>query len=146
MKPLIAYLFAFFSTVGFAVIFNTPKREILFTGFVGVLGWFCYTALNAAFTSTLFSAFGGAFAVGLFSEMLARLRHQPVIIFEAPGIIPLVPGYGLYYTMVKIIEKNYREASDVGFETMLIAVGIASAVIIAATFGNLMRRGNKRLR
>jgi uncharacterized membrane protein YjjB (DUF3815 family) len=65
---------------------------------------------------------------------------MPATTFIIPGIIPLVPGYGLYYSMLKIIEANYQEALNVGFESLLIALGIAAGIIIATSMGKLINR------
>jgi Na+/H+-dicarboxylate symporter len=41
--------------------------------------------------------------------------------------------------MLSIIEKNYDEATRVGFETLIVASVIASAIIISTTFGKLIK-------
>jgi hypothetical protein len=41
--------------------------------------------------------------------------------------------------MLKIIQKDYTQAVSVGFEALLIAIAIASAIIIATTLGRIMK-------
>jgi uncharacterized membrane protein YjjB (DUF3815 family) len=86
------------------------------------------------------AAFAGALAVGLISEILARKRRMPATVFIIPGLIPLVPGYGLYYSMLKIIEADYAAATEIGVETMLVAVSISSAVIVSTSIGRKFKR------
>ena len=46
LLPLLNWLsqtaVAFLATIAFAVIFHTPRRELLFTGFTGGAGWLVY--------------------------------------------------------------------------------------------------------
>ena len=137
---LITCVYAFFSAIGFSVLFNIPRREMLFAGVCGSIGWFGYIAVRDKFSSVIVAAFIGALFVGISAEIFARIRKKPATLFVIPGMIPLVPGYGLYYSMLKIIEKNYDEALNVGFETLLVAISIASAIIIATSFGRVLKR------
>jgi len=137
---LLTILYAFISIVGFAVLFNIPRKAILLSGIAGALGWFVYLIFRTSLASNIFASFAGAFVVGIMGEIFARYKKQPATIFVVPGIIPLVPGYGLYYAMLKILEKNYQEAVGVGFEAILVAIAIASAVIMSTSCGRIYRR------
>jgi len=136
----ITCVYAFFSTIGFSVLFNIPRKEMIYAGLCGALGWLAYIYTNYEMGSAMIGSFMGALVVGILAEILARKRRQPATVFVTPGIIPLVPGYGLYYSMLKIIEKSYDEALSVGFETMVVAISIASAIIIATSFGRVLRK------
>lgn len=137
---MIHSVYAFFAALGFAVLFNIPRREMLFAGISGALGWFFYELMQEAGVSIIFASFIGALFVGISAELFAKLRKQPATVFVVPGIIPLVPGYGLYFSMLNVIEQNYDEALRVGFETLMIAVIIASAIILSTTFGRLIKK------
>lgn len=137
---MLHFIYAFFATVGFSVLFNIPRKEMFFAGIAGGLGWLFYESFVSFHVSTIFASFIGALTVGVLSELLAKFRKKPATVFVIPGIIPLVPGYGLYFSMLSIIEKQYDEALKVGFETLMIAVVIACAIILATTFGKLIRK------
>lgn len=141
---LITVVYAFFSSIGFSILFNIPRKEMIYAGLSGALGWLFYIIVIRGTYSVIFASFIGALVVGVVGEIFARIRKQPASIFVIPGMIPLVPGYGLYYSMLKIIEKNYDEALSVGFEAMLVAISIASAIIMATSFGRIMRGSNKQ--
>lgn len=132
-------LYAFFSTIGFAVLFNIPRRQLFYAGLAGVIGWLTYRLFQDQSQNPIISNFFGGLAATFIGEIFARLRKQPATLFVIPGIIPLVPGYGLYYTMMAIIEKDYQTAVSVGFETSLIAIAIASAIIITTSLGRLLK-------
>ncbi len=130
---------SFISTAGFAVIFNIPRREIVFSAITGMLGWLTYILLRNDGTSVMIASFVGALVVGLAGEIMARFRKQPGTLFVVPGIIPLVPGYGLYHAMSQVIENNYEQAAKIGTDTLLIAVAIASGVIITSYLGRILK-------
>ena len=46
--------------------------------------------------SSVWASFFGAVFVDLSSQILARRLKAPVIIFLIIGVLPLVPGYGIY--------------------------------------------------
>lgn len=136
---ILSFIYAFFATIGFSVLFNIPRNEMIYAGICGGLGWLAHDMMGNLGISIILTSFVGAMIVGVLSEIFAKLRKKPATIFVVPGIIPLVPGYGLYFSMLKIIEENYEEASKVGFETIIVAIVIASAIIISTTIGRLLR-------
>lgn len=139
MAYLSQFIFAYISTIGFAVMFNAPSKSIYKAGFAGAVGWTCYSLAVANNLNTPISSFIGALAVGLMSEWFAVITRRPVTLYVIPGIIPLVPGFGLYYTILSIIQKNYSKATNSGVESIFIAIGIALGLILALEVGKTIR-------
>lgn len=127
------FIYAFLSTLGFSIIFNIPKDSIIKSGLTGALGWVVYLFINIHYSSKVAGAFLGALAVGMIGEIMARLFKKPATVYIIPGIVPLVPGAGMYYTMLSVIEKNFIEAANIGSETLFIAASISSGIIISTT-------------
>ena len=73
-------------------------------------------------------------AVDLLAEMLARRQKAPAIIYALIGVVPLVPGAGLYRTMLALVLKDYASAAAIGVETVLISGCIALAIAIVTLF------------
>lgn len=134
------FIFSFLSTFGFGIIFNIPRKQLVFASLAGAAGWMVYSILVNRFEAIIMAAFAGAFVVGLLSEFMAKARSVPATIFVIPGIIPLVPGYGIYYSMRKIIDYDYIEAMEVGTETFLVALAISCAVILTTSIGRKIKR------
>lgn len=139
MNYLLQFIFSYISTIGFAVMFNAPSKSIYKTGLAGAMGWICYMLALAQFPNKAAASFVGALAVGLMSEWFAVSTRRPVTIYVIPGIIPLVPGFGLYYTILSIIQKDYVGAANIGFESIFIAIGIALGLILALQVGKGIR-------
>ncbi|WHH59585.1 threonine/serine exporter family protein [Petroclostridium sp. X23] len=133
-------VYSYFATIFFAYIFNAPKKSVFITGMNGSIGWLIYSYLNYTYQAEVLGSFTGALVVGIISEYLARHFKMPATIFLTSGIIPLVPGTGLYYTMLYLVQKQYSSAMQVGVETIFIAGSIAAAVAISAS---LFKKRNK---
>lgn len=139
MTYLMSALFAFFGTMGFTVMFNCPKKSVIKASAIGALGWTAYLLVVDQGQSVISASFVGAITVGLIGELFASKFRSPATVFIIPGIIPLVPGYGIYYTMISIITKDYSTAATKGFEAFFVALAIATALIITSTIGRLIR-------
>mgnify|MGYP002622542951 CR=1 FL=1 len=137
---MIEFVFAAICTLGFGILFNIPRKQLAYSAITGAIGWILYSQLIGRFDSPVMAAFAGALAVGSISEILARKRKMPATVFIIPGLIPLVPGYGLYYSMLKIIEADYTAATEIGMETILVAIAISSAVIVSTSIGRKFKR------
>lgn len=126
-------LYAFLATIGFAVIFNSPKDTIIKSGFAGTSGWLVYFFTNEITGSPIAGSFLGALTVGILGEVFAKIFKKPSTTFTIPGIIPLVPGAGIYYTMLALTEKQFLDAADSGSQTILVSVALASGIIVSSS-------------
>lgn len=136
---------AFIGTMGFAVLFGTPRRYYLTCGLTGMVGWAVYIMLNSQF-SLAGAAFFGALAVALTSTLLAVWRKCPTTVFLICGIIPLVPGGGIFWTAYHLVANHLRLAATTGFTAIKVTIAIAGGIIIAAAIFNLIGRKEKRLK
>lgn len=130
---LLQFVFSFFATIGYAVLFNIPKKDIVKASFAGACGWVVYVYFNNGFHSLVFSSFMGACVVALISEIFARVFKETVTIFVIPGILPLVPGAGMYNTMLAIIRQDFYKSALVGSETIFVAGSIAIGILIVSS-------------
>ncbi len=137
---ILAGIYAFICTLGFCILFNTPKHSIIQAGIAGAIGWVVYVQAQDFLDSVVFAAFVGAVVVGILGEIFARIYKRPETLFIVPGIIPLVPGYGIYFAMLKAVENDYAAAMKSGVETILVAIAIASAVISTTSLGRVLKR------
>ena len=73
-------------------------------------------------------------------ELAARLLKGPTIVFATMGVIPIVPGYGLYQTMEYMVQSDYSSALAIGMETLLVAGAIAMSLGFTTVFARAMLR------
>ena len=132
--------YAFFSTVGFTVLFNAPKNCITKASFCGMCGWLIKMTANNYLNSIIGATFLGAATVGIIGEIFAKKFKKPATVFIIPGIIPLVPGAGMYYTMLNFINNDFYETIKIGSDTIFTAIAIAIAVIVSSSIAKPILR------
>ena len=140
MIYLLNFIYGFMCAVGFAVLFNGPKSSLFKVGIGGGAGWITYFIINQIIQSVVISTFLASLVVALLGEVFAVSEKQPATLYIVPGIIPLVPGFGLYYTMLSLLEQNYEKAIMHGVEAMLIAFLIAAALTIVFSINTYRKR------
>lgn len=64
---------------------------------------------------------------------------KPATVFITPGIVSLVPGAGMYYTMLYLVQKDYSQATIAGSETFFMAAAIAIGIIVSTIFSRSLR-------
>jgi len=136
---IIQIVAAFFSTLFFAVLFNVSRYELIYCGIVGAIGWTSYLIIKYYSNSIVFSTFIATLIISVLSHILAKKRRNPVTIFQISGIIPLVPGAGMYKTLYYIVNNDYSMSTFYLFETLQIAGSIAIGMILVASFNKLYK-------
>ena len=136
----IQFIAGFVVSIAFAIFFNAPKRSLFTCGLIGAIGWLVQVVANLLLTDVVVSSFLGAVCVGILSTNASRFLKLPATIFIYTGMVPLVPGYGMYNTMQNIVTKNYSVASQVGIETILPAGAIAMGILLASVFSASIQR------
>lgn len=139
MKWIIAFLAASLATTGFAVLFNAPRKTILAASINGGLSWIIYDYTRSGGSNFILSAFLAAFFVGAVGELLARIYHCPATLFILPGLIPLVPGAGMYYSMSYLIAENYEQFTKAIAETLFIASSLSIGIVASSIFSKSLR-------
>ncbi|MEL7654944.1 MAG: threonine/serine exporter family protein [Bacillota bacterium] len=139
------FLFAFCSTVGFCILFHVPKKHIISASLVGACGWVTYTYFISSGSGSVLACFAGSCIVALISDLFSRAFKDAATIFIIPGILPLVPGANMYYTMLAILEGDVEKTASIGTETILMAGAIAVALLAVASIIKLLALIGKNL-
>ena len=135
-------------TVGFAILFRLKPLHWIYAGMDGLIACVSYFLFlnifsNDIFITNLLSAFICAFG----AEIFARIAKAPSTVFLLPGIIVLVPGSTLYYTMSNLLNENYIEAGHNLLLTAEVAIalggGIIGASILRIIFSLFSKRNNE---
>lgn len=127
---IIQVIGAFIAVITVAIIFGVPRKFLSYSGFVGAIGWFVYLLFRNDNFSNPTSMFFAALVVALISHSFARIKKTPVTVFLISGILPLVPGVGMYQIAYNLITNNNTLALFYFSETMKVAGMIAIAIFI----------------
>jgi len=122
-------ILAFISTFAFAMLFSAPKSQYLFCGLCGCFTWGIYLLFQNLNYSTVISSLFATFFLTVLTRILSILKKTPVTIYLIPGVLPLVPGAGIYYTSYYLIMNEGYKSFSMGVETFKTASAIALGII-----------------
>ena len=131
---------SFIITFGFGILFNLKGKKLLFAALGGGLSWYCYSLPLSLGLSEVSSLFISALVFSTYSEVLARIFKTPVTSFVICALFPLVPGSGMYYTMLATINGDLQNAVHLGINTLANAGTLALGVIFISTITSLIFR------
>lgn len=144
MSPLefvLQVVSAFVGVVAVAVLFQVPKKNLVLAGVTGAAGWFLELVAEEVSGNALLSYFLAAFLVAILSQIFARVSKAPVTLYLVTGILPLVPGVGMYRTVYYLLQSNHELTSYYFSYTLQIAGMIALAIfVVDSCFKRLYKR------
>lgn len=133
MKVLLGVIGSFIAVYGFAILLETPKKYLPHAGVIGAIGGLVYL-LSLQFSADVVRAsFFSALAIALTSHTFARVFKAPVTIFLVAGMLPTVPGAGMYKIVYYIIAGNQKQSGYYFIQTLEIAGMMALAIFIVDT-------------
>lgn len=130
--------FSFIATLGFGIIFNIKGKKLFFAALGGAISWFFYSLALEFKLSSISSLFISSLLFSTYCEILARILKTPVTTLVICALIPLVPGGGMYYTMLEVINGDINKALELGINALASAGTLALGVIFVSTITKLI--------
>ena len=128
---ILQFIICFFATLSFAVLFSAPKKQLIFCGLTGAIGWIAYLiCLNLNVSSGVSNLFA-TLILTLFARLFAAINKNPVTVYLIAGIFPLVPGAGIYYTSYYFIMNEMSACTKSGMDT----IKVAGSFVLGIIFG-----------
>ena len=144
-----------FVSLGFAVLFVTPKRALWAVGVLGAVGYATKFLLLKGYEplgiepllegQLVATTIIGACVVGVLSLYFAHRVHTPPAVFSIPAVINMIPGkmgYEFMFGILKIVGMDKIDPSDpvvfdtlskglkTGFMCFGLAMGIALPILL----------------
>ncbi len=152
LNGILMMIAAMIGTLGIALAFNVEKRVV---GWVLLASFLCcvaYDTTTALGCGLFVASLLGSSVTTLYSYVMARIIKTPVTVMIIPGIIILVPGGKLYYTMLGAVSSDMEMFAQYGKEALLVASGLAIGIIavtaisrpINALLNRVLRDNKKR--
>lgn len=140
LEMILTFLYAFFASLAFAITFNIRKKRLLFSAFGGALGWLIYVAFQGIIESDVLRYFISTIGISLYAEILARVSKSPTTIYLAVALIPLVPGGGVYYTMLHFLNGDLNLGVSTGLHTLAIAGALSMGIFVVSSTVSILRK------
>lgn len=127
--------------VGFAVLFNVPRRTLGIIYIISALGGMLKFYLVSLEVGLIFAALCGSSLIGFSSVLAAHYRKAPPMTFALPALIPMIPGFFAYKAMVGVMKLTAEKDPDIytklffetvnnGLSALFIIVALAAGVAI----------------
>lgn len=134
-------LFAGVIAIAFGVLFNVHGKKLLLAGLNSAIGFFVYLFVEDLGYSSYVGMFFASLVISLFAEIFSRAWKVPATVFMVAALIPLVPGGGIFQTVLSALQKDFSTALAVGINTILEAAAIALGIIIISSVLKLVPNG-----
>ena len=140
---LIECLGCMIGAIGFCFLFNIHQLGIVFCTVGGILTWIIHCLavmlgldeMGAVLVASIFAA--------VYAEIMARRRKCPAIGYLILGLISLIPGSSLYYTINHLLQKEMTQFTERGLKTVAIAGLMAAGILLVSTSVRMINEGKK---
>jgi uncharacterized membrane protein YjjB (DUF3815 family) len=138
-------LWSAIAALGFAILFNVPRRALIYAVLGGAVSHAFRTLIIREFhVSVELGTLLGSMIIGFWAKWCAQRLEMPSLIFAVAGAIPMVPGFFAYSTMIGLLQAAALPADAVapvlieaalnaiktGLILAAIAVGIVSPTLL----------------
>lgn len=141
------FIISAIAAIGFAYVFDLPRKAIYISGLAAGFGWVIYKLIVESTGSVYIASMVSAFIMAVTAEFMARIYHYPASVFIMPGIINLCPGEAIYNTMKYFIENETDMAITSAYKALGIAAALAFGVLLSSSFSsslNTFKARNQR--
>ena len=129
-------LYAFIGCLGFSYLYNLRGARLFWAALGGAVGWAVYLIFGFL-EQDIGQCFLAALVLSAYAEMMARLLKKPVTCFVIVALIPLVPGSGIYYTMLYCLQGDVGRFVQEGLHTLGMAGALALGVLLTSSLVRL---------
>ena len=128
------FMVAVIATISFGITFQMPRRHYLACGLTGAVGWMVYIFCVELFAlSPAIATLVATLPLTGCARFFAIRHKAPVTIFLLPGIFPLVPGAGIYYTAYYFLQGEQELFASKGGETFKVALALALGIALVCS-------------
>ncbi|WP_461219653.1 threonine/serine exporter family protein [Lapidilactobacillus salsurivasis] len=141
---LIQAAFSYLGTAAFAICVNNPRRALNACGLCGMVGWLAYWTVFQLGAGRMIANVTGSLVLGIMSLIFARRKKMPAILFNIPGIVPLVPGVTAYQAVYEMVLGSVDQAIVYSFRVAMVAGAIAIGFMLTSLFAEVWTRIRRR--
>ncbi len=131
--------FSYLATIAFAICVNIPRRALNSCGICGTAGWLTYWLLYNLGSGRMVANVAGSLLLGVMGIIFARRKRMPAILFNIPGIVPLVPGATAYQAVHEMVFGSADQAIIYTFRVAMVAGAIAVGFMLTSLLDEIWR-------
>ena len=119
--------------IGFSFLFNVRGKGLILCIVGAIICWGVYVLVLMMGGNDNAAMLIGSIVAAIYAEIMARVRKCPAIGFLVLGLLPLIPGSSLYYTMNYAVRGEMNLFATKGMSTVVLAGLMAAGVLLVST-------------
>ena len=131
---LLAAVASFVGVGGFALLFNSSRRMVLFAASIGVVANMVRLVMIDAGVQPQYAAYTGGVVVGLLGAVITARTTLPRITMTVPASVIMIPGTAIYRAVHFLnsgdIDQALSNAATAGLIIVWISAGLVTARIL----------------
>lgn len=131
---LLAAVASFVGVSGFALLFNSSRRMVLFAASIGVVANMVRLVMIDAGVQPQYAAYTGGVVVGLLGAVITARTTLPRITMTVPASVIMIPGAAMYRAVHFLnsgdIDQALSNAATAGLIIVWISAGLVTARIL----------------
>ena len=133
-RYLLAAVASFVGVGGFALLFNSSRRMVLFAASIGVVANMVRLVMIDAGVQPQYAAYTGGVVVGLLGAVITAQTTLPRITMTVPASVIMIPGTAMYRAVHFLnsgdIDQALSNAATAGLIIVWISAGLVTARIL----------------
>ena len=133
-RYLLAAVASFVGVGGFALLFNSSRRMVLFAASIGVVANMVRLVMIDAGVQPQYAAYTGGVVVGLLGAVITARTTLPRITMTVPASVIMIPGTAMYRAVHFLnsgdIDQALSNAATAGLIIVWISAGLVTARIL----------------
>ena len=128
------FIYSGIAGLGFGILFNIPRRVAFTVFMVAALGGFIKFGCMALGVHIILASFYGALGAGILSIPLSGHQLTSPFVVSIPSVIPMIPGYFGYKTLIGIMGMAMHSQPEYQMEILpkLLNSGLNMIFILAS--------------
>lgn len=126
---------AFFSAIpamGFAMLFNVPRRYLLYCALAGAIGHSSRTLMLQFGLPIEWATFAAAGIIGMVTIAFAKRHLAPPLLYAVAAIIPMIPGSYAYNTVIALVQLTAQSQLSTELWEQVVTNGLKTVFILGA--------------
>ncbi|WP_412502119.1 threonine/serine exporter family protein [Shewanella algae] len=126
---------AFFSAIpamGFAMLFNVPRRYLLYCALAGAIGHSSRTLMLHFGLPIEWATFAAAGIIGMVTIAFAKRHLAPPLLYAVAAIIPMIPGSYAYNTVIALVQLTAQSQLSTELWEQVVTNGLKTVFILGA--------------
>lgn len=129
LQPFFQLFLSFVAIYAFSIMYSAPRFQCPYCGICGCFTWGISHLMEELGAGNMLSVLTATFFLTLLTRILSVKRKTPITIYLMTGVLPLVPGAGIYYTSYYLMLDEARTAARMGLEAFQTAGAISFGIV-----------------